>query len=165
MSDFMGDGMNDLDNFMKEWTTPSLKLLVKYLQPSLIPIGISPNADWIDLRVAKDVDVTVGGHFIIPLGVCIKLPEGYEAHLVVRSSTFKNYGIIQTNSHGVVDNAYCGDEDEWKLSVYATRNSHISFNDRICQFRIVEKQPVFDIVKVESLGSVSRGGFGSTGIK
>lgn len=91
------------------------------------------------------------------------LPEGYEAHIAPRSSTYKNFGIIQTNSIGVVDNSYCGDEDEWKMAAYALRDTLIRKNDRICQFRIIEKQPEIEFETVEHLRETSRGGFGSTG--
>jgi len=91
------------------------------------------------------------------------LPEGYEAHVAPRSSTFKNFGVIQTNSVGVIDNSYCGEEDEWRWSAYALRDTEIHKNDRICQFRIIEKQPEFEFITVERLKDKSRGGFGSTG--
>ena len=104
-----------------------------------------------------------GEHKLIPLGVAIKLPEGYEAHIVPRSSTFKTYGIIQTNHMGIIDNTYCGDNDQWFMSVYATRDTVIGFNERICQFRIIENQPKLQFIEVEHLGDIDRGGFGSTG--
>lgn len=91
------------------------------------------------------------------------LPSGYEAHIVPRSSTFKNFGIIQTNHCGVVDESYCGDNDQWKFPAYALRDTAIKKNDRICQFRIVEKQPEVCFVEVEHLKEKDRGGFGSTG--
>ena len=93
----------------------------------------------------------------------IRLPEGYEAHVVPRSSTFKNYGIIQTNSCGIIDGTYCGDDDMWRMPVYAVRDTVIHVNDRICQFRIFENQPKITFDEVESLGNKNRGGFGSTG--
>ena len=93
----------------------------------------------------------------------VKLPEGYEAHVVPRSSTFKNYGIIQTNSCGIIDGTYCGDDDMWRMPVYAVRDTVIHVNDRICQFRIFENQPKITFDEVESLGNKNRGGFGSTG--
>ena len=105
-----------------------------------------------------------GDFQLIPLGVAIALPEGYEAHLAPRSSTFKNFGILQTNSVGVVDYSYRGDGDQWRMPVYATRDVTIPKGARICQFRIVENQPALKFVKVETLGGPDRGGFGSTGI-
>ena len=102
---------------------------------------------------------------LIPTGLYISLPEGYEAQVAPRSSTFKNFGIIQTNGIGVIDNSYCGDQDEWRMPVYALRDTVIRKNDRICQFRIVEKQPAFTFQEVERLKGESRGGFGSTGIE
>ena len=103
-----------------------------------------------------------GESAIIPLGVSIELPEGYEALLCPRSSTFKNWGIIQTNSTGIIDETYCGDNDIWGMPVYATRDTTIQFNDRIAQFRIIEHQPKLEFVEVENLGNNDRGGFGST---
>ena len=116
-----------------------------------------------NLRAAKDMKLWEGCNYRIPLGISIELPEGYEAHIAPRSSTFKNWGIIQTNSVGVIDNSYCGDNDIWMMPVYATRFTKIKKNDRICQFRIVEKQPHLEFETVDHLGNEDRGGFGSTG--
>lgn len=124
---------------------------------------IDGKSDWIDLRAAEDVDLKKGEFKLIPLGVAMKLPAGYEAHVVPRSSTFKNYGIIQTNHQGVIDGSYCGDNDQWHMPVYALRDTHISLNDRICQFRIVENQPKILFQEVAALDGHDRGGFGSTG--
>ena len=93
------------------------------------------------------------------------LPEGYEAHVVPRSSTYKKFGIIQTNHQGVIDSSYCGDNDQWLFPAYALRDTVINKNDRICQFRIVEKQPEIEFTEVDHLLEKDRGGFGSTGIK
>ena len=95
----------------------------------------------------------------------MKLPEGYEAHIVPRSSTYKNFGIIQANHHGVVDNAYCGDGDLWRMPVIAMRDTQIHINDRICQFRIERRQPDIIFEEVDHLESEDRGGFGSTGVQ
>lgn len=122
-----------------------------------------PNGDWVDLRSAKDVTLKKGEFTIIPLGIGMKLPFGYEAHIVPRSSTYKNYGIIQTNHMGVIDNSYSGDNDQWGMPVIATRDTTIHKNDRICQFRITQKQPDFEFTEVECLDTKSRGGLGSTG--
>ena len=102
---------------------------------------IDGKSDWIDLRAAKDMELKAGEYAMIPLGVAMKLPEGYEAHIVPRSSTYKNYGLIQTNQMGVVDESYCGDNDQWHMPVYALRDTVIHVNDRVCQFRIMEHQP------------------------
>ena len=104
-----------------------------------------------------------GEYRLIPLGIAVALPEGYEAHVVPRSSTFRNYGILQTNSMGVVDGSYCGDGDQWRWPVYATRDTVIPKNTRICQFRVVENQPPLTFLRVERLENPDRGGFGSTG--
>ncbi len=126
---------------------------------------IDGKSDWIDLRAAETVTMKAGEFKLIPLGIAIQLPDGYEAHVVPRSSTFKNYGIIQTNSMGVIDESYSGDEDEWKMPVYATRDTIIHINDRICQFRIYEHQPQITFNEVEHLSDKSRGGFGSSGVQ
>lgn len=125
------------------------------------------NSDWIDLRCAEPngVNLKAGEFKIISLGVSMKLPEGYEAHIVPRSSTFKNYGIIQTNHEGIIDNSFCGDNDIWMFPAYATRDTHIDFNDRICQFRIMKKQPAIAFEKVDKLEDKNRGGLGSSGVK
>ena len=124
---------------------------------------IDGKSDWIDLRAAKEMELKAGQYAMIPLGVAMKLPEGYEAHIVPRSSTYKNYGLIQTNHMGVVDESYCGDNDQWHMPVYALRDTVIHINDRICQFRIMEHQPKIVFEEVEALNAPDRGGFGSTG--
>ena len=140
-----------------------MKVYIKYFTEDVIPVEKISKGDWIDLRAAADVELRAGEFKLIPLGVGMILPEGYEAHIAPRSSTYKNFGIIQTNSIGVVDNSYCGDEDEWKMAAYALRDTLIRKNDRICQFRIIEKQPEIEFETVEHLREPSRGGFGSTG--
>ena len=124
---------------------------------------IDGKSDWIDLRAAKEMELRAGQYAMIPLGVAMKLPEGYEAHIVPRSSTYKNFGLIQTNHMGVVDESYCGDNDQWHMPVYAIRDTVIHVNDRVCQFRIMEHQPKIVFEEVEALNAPDRGGFGSTG--
>ena len=119
--------------------------------------------DWIDLRAADTVELKAGDFKLISLGVSMKLPEGYEAHIAPRSSTFKKWGIIQVNSIGIIDNSYCGDQDIWMCPVLAMKDTIIYEGDRICQFRIVKKQPEVEFIEVEKLDDVNRGGFGSTG--
>lgn len=119
--------------------------------------------DWIDLRVAEDVELKAGEFKIISIGVAMKLPDGYEAHVVPRSSTFKNWGVLQTNHMGVIDNSYCGDGDVWKFPAFATRDVLIEKNSRICQFRIVRKMEAVEFETVQTLNDVNRGGFGTTG--
>lgn len=121
--------------------------------------------DWVDLRVALDTYMTEGELYHIPLGVAMQLPEGYEALVIPRSSTFKKYGIVQANSVGLIDETYCGDSDEWHFPAYATRETFIPKNTRICQFRIQKHQPAIMLKEVEHLGNENRGGFGSTGEK
>ena len=124
---------------------------------------IDGKSDWIDLRSAEDVELKAGDFKLISLGVSMELPKGYEAHIVPRSSTFKTWGIIQTNSMGIVDESYRGDSDIWKMPVYATRDTIIHKNDRICQFRIEKHQPTIEFEEVEHLEGEERGAFGSTG--
>ena len=124
---------------------------------------IDGKSDWIDLRASETVELKAGEFKLIPLGVAMQLPKGYEAHVVPRSSTFKNYGLLQVNSCGIIDGSYCGDDDMWRMPVYATRDIVVNINDRICQFRIVENQPQIVYEEVTSLGNANRGGFGSTG--
>ena len=120
--------------------------------------------DWIDLRSAEDVELKAGEFKLISLGVSMELPKGYEAHIVPRSSTFKNFGIIQTNHQAVIDESYNGDNDIWKYPVYALRDTIIHKNDRICQFRIMKHQPTIEFDEVEHLGNADRKGIGSTGV-
>lgn len=124
---------------------------------------IDGKSDWIDLRAAEEIDMKKGEFKLIPLGVAMELPRGYEAHVVPRSSTFKNFGIIQTNHQGVIDCSYCGDNDQWFMPAYALRDTQIHVNDRICQFRIVENQPKIIFDEVKHLEHEDRGGIGSTG--
>ena len=150
---------------------------IKYTDSDLIRLEKIQKGCWIDLRAAEDVTLEKGDSKLINLGIAMELPVGYEAILVPRSSTFKNYGIIQTNGEGVIDGfstdengkiiqgtGYCGDNDIWKMPVYATRYTVIHKNDRICQFRIQKKQPDIEFVEVEHLRNDNRGGFGSTGV-
>ena len=127
-------------------------------------IGGNKKSDWIDLRSAKTVELKAGEFKLIPLGVAMELPNGYEAHIVPRSSTFKNFGIIQTNHQAVIDESYCGDDDQWFYPAYALRDTIINTNDRICQFRIMEKQPKIKFKEVDLLNNKNRGGIGSTGV-
>jgi dUTP pyrophosphatase len=140
-----------------------MKVNIKYFSKAISPIVFNSKSDWVDLRSAETITLKKGDFALIPLGVGMKLPKGYEAHIAPRSSTFKIWGILQTNSVAVIDNSYCGEEDEWKYPVYATRDVTIHRNDRICQFRIMKKQPKFKFKFVSHLGKISRGGFGSTG--
>ena len=116
-----------------------------------------------DLRCAEDTRIKAGEYKMIPLGIAMELPKGYEALVVPRSSTFKKYGIIAVNSIGVIDESYCGDGDEWNFLAFATRPTFIAKNERICQFRIIEHQPMLEFTAVETLGNEDRGGIGSTG--
>lgn len=138
---------------------------VKYFDQDLERIRVNDIGDWIDLRAAKDVYINAGEHRLIPLGFAMELPDGYEAIMAPRSSTFKHWGILQTNTPAVIDETYCGDNDQWYMSIYATRDVLIHKNDRICQFRIIKHQPSIEFEEVETLKNSNRGGFGTTGIR
>ena len=137
---------------------------VMYHAP-ITPLMRIRQGDWIDLRAAEEIHMKKGEFRLISLGVSMKLPKGYEAHVLPRSSTFKRYGILQTNGMGVIDESYCGADDVWHFQVLATRDTVIPFDDRICQFRIVEKMPEVEFVTVARLTGENRGGCGSTGVK
>ncbi|MBQ3615726.1 MAG: dUTP diphosphatase [Anaerotignum sp.] len=137
---------------------------IRYLSDKIEKLRyIDGKSDWIDLRAAERIELKAGEFKLIPLGIAMQLPKGYEAHIVPRSSTFKNYGIIQTNHCGIVDESYCGNNDQWFMPAYALRDTVIEVNDRICQFRIFEHQPALVFDEVESLDNADRGGIGSTG--
>lgn len=143
----------------------NLDIKIRYLETGLVEIKATEIGDWIDLRSAETVCLYKGEKALLRLGVAMKLPDGYEAILAPRSSTFKNYGLIQTNGIGIIDSTYCGNNDEWMMPVLATRETMIHKNDRICQFRIQKKQPTIKFVVVDKLVDEDRGGFGSTGNK
>lgn len=136
---------------------------IKYHTDEIDKIKEIAVGDWIDLRAAETVAMNTGDFKLISLGVSMKLPEGYEAHVVPRSSTFKKWGVLQTNSMGIIDNSYSGTNDIWRFPALAMRDTVINKNDRICQFRIVKRQPTVEFEEVDTLDSVDRGGFGSTG--
>ncbi|MBQ9333760.1 MAG: dUTP diphosphatase [Lachnospiraceae bacterium] len=137
---------------------------IKYFSDKIDKLEyIDGKSDWIDLRASEDVEFRQGEFKLIPLGIGIRLPEGYEAHVVPRSSTYKNYGLIQANHMGVIDCSYCGDNDQWFVPMIAMRDTVVHVNDRICQFRIMENQPRLKFNEVDHLDAVDRGGFGSTG--
>ena len=142
------------------------EIKIKYLNDEITRLEyIDGKSDWIDLRAAEEVELKAGEFKLIHLGVAMQLPEGCEAHIVPRSSTFKKWGIIQTNHCGIVDNSYCGPNDWWRMPVFALRDTKIEVNDRICQFRIQKNQPTLVFNEVEEMEANNRGGFGSTGTK
>lgn len=141
------------------------KVQIKYHDTEIDKIEKIANGDWIDLRAAETVELKAGDFKIISLGVSMKLPDGYEAHIVPRSSTFKKWGILQTNHMGVIDNSYSGNNDIWGMPVIAMRDTVIQKNDRICQFRIVKKMDDLQFDEVDYLDGADRGGFGSTGVQ
>ena len=140
----------------------NLIIYIKY-HNDILPIDVFENGDWIDLRAAEDIEMKAGDFRLISLGVSMQLPEGYKAHIVPRSSTYKHWGIIQANHMGVIDNSYCGDNDIWKFPAIAIRDTQIYKNDRICQFRIEKHQPTIEFEEVDTLGNEDRSGFGSSG--
>lgn len=137
---------------------------IKYLSDQIDRLEKLPQGDWIDLRTAEAVELKAGEFRLLPLGVAMRLPEGYEAHMVPRSSLYKKYGILQANHCGIIDNSYCGDGDQWMFPALAMRDTRIPRNERICQFRIQKVQPALRFVEVEHLSPVDRGGFGSTDV-
>ena len=150
-----------------------MKIKIKYFDNAK-ELNMIEKGNWCDLYANKDMFIPEGEKMMIPLGVAMQLPEGYEAHVVPRSSTFKTWGIIQTNHIGIIDNSYCGDNDQWFYPAYCLEpknfidnqyGSLIRKGDKIAQFRIIEVQPKLEFEKVESLGNKDRGGFGSTGSK
>lgn len=139
------------------------KILVRYHNDNIDKIEKISKGDWIDLRAAETVELKAGEFKIISLGISMKLPEEYEAHIVPRSSTFKKWGILQTNHMGVIDNSYSGDNDIWGMPVLAMRDTVIQENDRICQFRIAKRMEQVEMEQVDHLEGADRGGFGTTG--
>lgn len=160
------DVIAELDKYLIDMIGPrdGKDITVQYLNDSVKRLSLEKKGDWVDMYAAETVELKQGEHKLIHLGVAMKLPEGYEAHLVPRSSTYKKWGIIQANHVGIIDNSYSGPEDWWKMSVIAMRDTIINKDDKICQFRIVERQPKLNFVEGKMEGE-SRGGFGSTGSK
>lgn len=139
---------------------------IKYLDSENNPyrMKMTENGDWCDCYAFSDLSLKAGEFGYVNLGFSCRLPKGYEAHLAPRSSTFKNFGVLQTNGVGVIDQSYCGNDDIWMMPVYATRDTKICRGDRPCQFRIVKKQPDINFAEVNFLSDENRGGFGSTGV-
>ena len=158
------EGTRDKQPGPQEIPEGAERIRIRYFNDKLTKLDyINGVSDWIDLRCAEDIDLKEGEFKLIPLGIAMELPEGYEAHVVPRSSTFKKYGVIQTNHMGVIDNSYNGDDDQWYTPVLAMRDTHIGFDERVFQFRIVKNQPPIVFEETDRLGGKSRGGFGSTG--
>ena len=155
-----------IDKLCKTIAPASLKIKIKYFDKMLqaiTPIEKITVGDWIDLRSAVTVELKAGEYKLIRLGVGMILPDGYEAHVLPRSSTPSKFGIILANSMGVIDNSYSGDSDEWRFPAVAIRDTVIEKGDRIAQFRIVKNQPSIEFEVVDHLNEISRGGIGSTG--
>jgi dUTP pyrophosphatase len=148
-----------------------MTIKIKYFTDKVQKLEKISKGNWIDLRASEEVEMKQGEFRLIPLGIAVELPRGYEAHVVPRSSTFKNFGLIQVNHQGVIDGpdretgegGYCGNDDQWFVPMYAMRDTVIHLNDRICQFRIMEQQPELVFEEVSELTGANRGGFGSTG--
>lgn len=139
------------------------KIKIKYFDKNIDKIKKINKGDWVDLRSAETIYLKKGEFRLIPLGVGMELPDGYEANIAPRSSTYKNFKVLQTNSFAVIDNSYSGDNDQWLYPVIAMEDTTINKNDRICQFRINKIQPEIEFEEVEHLDETNRGGFGSTG--
>ena len=141
------------------------KIIIKYRDESIHRLEyIGGKSDWIDLRSCEDMTLKKGEFALVPIGVAMKLPAGYEAHVVPRSSTFRNFGLLQTNHCGIIDESYCGPNDWWFVPVLATRDTEIHAGDRLFQFRIMKHQPAI-VFEEGELSGTDRGGFGSTGIQ
>ena len=154
-------------------TNNTMKIRIKYFDGATKLQKIS-KGNWIDVYANKDVFVKEGERAMIPLGFALELPSGWEGHLAPRSSTFKTWGIIQTNSVGVVDDTYIGDNDQWHMPVFClqgkeenegSKGTWVKQGDKIGQFRIMEVMPEIEFEEVESFGNQDRGGFGTTGVK
>ena len=137
---------------------------VKYHNKNIDKIQKTVKGDWIDLRIAETVQLKAGEHKVVSLGISMQLPSGYEAWVAPRSSAFKNWGVLQTNTPAIFDQSFCGDNDIWKWSIYATRDTIINENDRVCQFRIIQNMPSNSYPEVEFLTNEDRQGIGSSGI-
>lgn len=156
------DMMRDLKDFCGS-SEETIK--IKYHNDDLKRLEyIDGKSDWIDLRAAEDVSLKKGEFKLVSLGVSMELPTGYEMIIAPRSSTFKNFHVLESNSVGIVDESFCSDDDVIKMPVLAMEDTEIHVNDRICQFRIIEHQPRIVFEEVDHLGGQTRGGFGSTGI-
>lgn len=141
-----------------------LQIKIKYFSPDTPRLQRIEKGDWIDLYAASTIELKQFEFKLIPLGIAMKLPEGFEAHLAPRGSTFKNFGVIQTNSVGVIDETFCGDNDQWFFPALAMRDTKIEAGQRLCQFRIMRKMPYFEFDVVETMTDPDRGSHGSTGI-
>ena len=154
-----------------------MKIKIRRLRQVKLP-QIIKKGEWIDLYVPDydDVQINKGKCALINLGIAMKLPEGFEAIIAPRSSTPKNFNVLLANSIGIIDNSYSGNNDEWKFNAYAIEDTYIKNKERICQFRIQLSQKAtiwqklkwlfssgVELVEVENLDSIDRGGFGSTG--
>ena len=153
------------DRLVRKLDPEKLSIKIKYFDalPEFMNVQKISKGDWIDLRASERVELKVGEYYLIPLGVGMILPDGYEAHIVPRSSTPSKFGIMCANSMGIIDNSYSGDNDEWKFPAVAIRDTIIEKGDRICQFRLMRNQPPIEFIEVEKLNDISRGGIGSTG--
>jgi len=141
-----------------------MNIKIKYHSKEIDKItNIEGKSDWFDLRSAENISLKQGEFKLISLGISMQLPEGYEAYVIPRSSTYKTFGIIQTNHLGLIDEIYKGNNDIWKYPALAMRDTEIKVNDRICQFRIQKKMPPVTFEEVDNLEGEDRGGFGSTG--
>lgn len=154
-----------------------MKIRIKYYDGATKLKKIT-KGNWIDVYANTDIFIEEGNRAMIPLGFALELPNGWEGHLAPRSSTFKTWGVIQTNSVGVVDDTYIGDNDQWHMPIFCLqgketlkedgiekRGTWIKKGDKIGQFRIMEVMPTIEFEEVESFGNEDRGGFGSTGKK
>lgn len=140
-----------------------MEIKIQYSKETTPRIELIPIGDWVDLAIPEDVFLTKGGDKLVDLEVAMHLPNGFEAHIIPRSSSFKKWGFLLVNSVGMIDESYCGPDDTWKAHLLGTRIQRIPAGTRILQFRIVKKQPRLTFVEVAKLNNPNRGGIGSTG--
>jgi dUTP pyrophosphatase len=148
---------------MFEFLRPRKRVVIRVTNIGLLPVK-SENGDWYDLKCGQAIVLKKGERVDIPMGVAMRLPKGYEAIVLPRSSTCRKLNIVMENSMGVIDNSYNGNEDIWRFRAYALEDTVIPYKARIAQFRIQKNQPKLQFRVVKSLSRKSRGGFGTSGL-
>ena len=164
-----------------EWSD-SMNIKIKYFEGAK-KLEINPKGNLIDVYSREDIFIPQFDMRLVHLGFAMELPKGKIAKLYPRSSTFKTWGCILANSVGIIDETYCGDNDEWlaPLVCIAPKNSEpvpinelcsetifgtwVRKGDKIAQFEIVDAMEMPTFVEVETLGNKDRHGIGSTGTK
>lgn len=135
-------------------------IIVRYMEGAS---KLERHGAWIDLACSEDVSMKQGDVRIIPFGINVKMPEGFEGIIAPRSSTCLKHGILMANSIGIIEKEYCGNDDVWGFVAYAVRDTFIPAGTRIAQFRIQPMMPEINVIETDDMGCASRGGYGSTG--